>query len=204
MIPMPPEEMIGALRGFFAPSPDLTAWALDTFVQEASDLINEDHAHLRDANIGFLWTNVDNSKKGRTVIGTAETGKPQGAMGKWARSRAEMQVEEWFGSIPDFIITLQAEWWMIASDAQRCALVEHELYHCAQDVDAFGYPKFNKTTGRPSFTMRGHDVEEFVGVVRRYGAGAAGVQDMVDAAMAGPEIAEADIASACGVCLKAA
>jgi len=51
--------------------------------------------------------------------------------------------------------------------------------------DAFGAPKFKKSTGLPSFTLRGHDVEEFVGVVRRYGAAAAGVQAMIDAAAEG-------------------
>lgn len=204
MLPMPPEQMIGSLDDIFVPAPDLAAWAMDTFIDEAGDLANTDHSHLQAARIGFLWTNVANNRKGRTVIGMAEPGAPQGAMGKWSRARAELQVRSWFGDVPDFIITLQAEWWVIADDAQRCALVEHELYHCAQDVDAFGAPKFSKTTGRPSFTMRGHDVEEFVGVVRRYGAGASGVQEMVDAALAGPEITEADIASACGVCLKAA
>lgn len=48
--------------------------------------------------------------------------------------------------------------------------------------------------------MRGHDVEEFVGVVRRYGARAAGVQAMVDAASAGPQIAAVKIAQAYGTC----
>ena len=70
--------------------------------------------------------------------------------------------------------------------------------------DEFGAPKFNQQTGRPSFTMRGHDVEEFVGVVRRYGAEATGVRALVDAANAGPEIAAADIAQCCGTCLRAA
>ncbi|WP_267902481.1 putative metallopeptidase [Sinorhizobium meliloti] len=41
----------------------------------------------------------------------------------------------------------------------------------------------------PVFTVRGHDVEEFVGVVRRYGADAAGVRAIVDAANRPPEIA---------------
>ncbi|WP_420376855.1 putative metallopeptidase [Sinorhizobium medicae] len=48
--------------------------------------------------------------------------------------------------------------------------------------------------------MRGHDVEDFVGVVRRYGADAAGVRAIVDAANRPPEIARANIAHACGTC----
>lgn len=105
--------------------------------------------------------------------------------------------------VPDFIITIDAAWWLQASDAEACALVEHELYHCAQDRDEYGAPKFNKQTGRPVFAMRGHDVEEFIGVVRRYGADAAGIRALIEAAEAGPEIAAASIAQCCGTCLRA-
>jgi hypothetical protein len=51
--------------------------------------------------------------------------------------------------------------------------------------------------------MRGHDVEEFVDVVRRFGIQAAGeaATDMVIAAAQKPEIAEARLAQACGTCM---
>ena len=48
--------------------------------------------------------------------------------------------------------------------------------------------------------MRGHDVEEFIGVVRRYGA-SADVQELVDAANSPAEVAKINIARACGTCL---
>ncbi|WP_371412322.1 putative metallopeptidase [Ensifer sp. NM-2] len=60
--------------------------------------------------------------------------------------------------------------------------------------------RFSRSTGRPVFVIRGHDVEEFVGIVRRYGADAAGVRAMVDAANQKPEIARMQIAHACGTC----
>lgn len=203
-IPMPPLDDLHDDAHAFVPAPDLAAWATETFVAEGADLLNEDHAHLRNASIGFLWTGVENTRKGRRVIGTAELGFPQGAMGKWAKARAVQQVMEWFGAMPDFIVTVDGTWWEAASDAERCALIEHELYHCAQETDEFGAPKFNRQTGAPVYGMRGHDVEEFVGVVRRYGADAAGVRELVDAANADPEVAPAAIARGCGVCLKAA
>jgi len=56
------------------------------------------------------------------VIGTAEPGTPQGAMGKWGRAKATLQVTQWFGTVPHFIITIDAEWWLQASDAEACAL----------------------------------------------------------------------------------
>nr|WP_153518921.1 putative metallopeptidase [Sinorhizobium meliloti] len=184
----------------FIPAEDMPEWIEATFLDPSSPLHNEEHAHLAHAEIGFLWTAVENSRKGRRIIGQCEEGKPQGAMGKWACARAEMQVKQWFGFVPDFIITVDAEYCRACGDAEFMALVEHELYHAAQERDGFGAPKFSRATGRPIFTIRGHDVEEFVGVVRRYGADAAGVRAIVDAANRPPEIARAQIAHACGTC----
>ncbi|MHC2419731.1 hypothetical protein ACVMB2_003641 [Sinorhizobium meliloti] len=168
----------------FIPAENMPEWIKATFLNPSLTLHNEQHAHLAYAEIGFLWTVVENSRKGRRIIGDCEEGKPHGAMGKWPRARAEMQVRQWFGFVPDFIITLDAEYCRACGDAEFMALVEHELYHAAQETDAFGAPKFGRSTGRPVFTIRGHDVEEFVGVVRRYGANAAGVRAIVDAAPA--------------------
>ena len=125
-------------------------------------------------------------------------------MGKWRKARAEQQIREWFGHVPDFILTFDANFMSQADDATFCAVVEHELYHCGPERGEFGEPKFRKS-GRPAFAMRGHDVEEFVGVVRRYGADAAGVRAMIDAAQRPPEMARASVAELCGTCmLKAA
>lgn len=65
--------------------------------------------------------------------------------------------------------------------------------------DSTGAPKFTKE-GMPKLEMRGHDVEEFVGVVRRYGASTQ-VQELVDAANAPAEVGKLNIARACGTCL---
>lgn len=200
--PMPDRDRVEGLEAWFSASPELGQWARRAFIDDDAILANEDHQHLQAASLGFLWTNVENAKKGRVVIGTAEPGTPQGAMGKWGRAKALLQVEQWFGAVPDFLITIDATWWLQASDAEACALVEHELYHCAQATDEFGAPKFNRETGKPSFTMRGHDVEQFIGVVRRYGADASGVRELIEAAQAGPTIAAADISQCCGACLR--
>lgn len=199
-IPQPPDGLVNGFDERFEPSAEMAEWIVDTFISETGRLRNIDHAHLATARLGVLWTNVANSRRGRDIIASAETGKPQGAMGKWNRARAEMQVVDWFGMIPDFVITIHAAWWSQASDVSRCAVVEHELFHCAQDTDAFGAPKFNRQTGRPSFTIRGHDCEEFVGVVRRYGIVSEGVRALVEAAGKAPEVADVDIRAACGAC----
>jgi hypothetical protein len=186
----------------FEPDEDLRQWILSTFVASDGELANPDHVHLNDAQIGVLWTNVDNSRNMRGVIGQAELMPPM-AMGKWQRARAEQQIAEWFGAVPDFLLTFYAPAASEMDDASFCALFEHELYHCAQKRDSYGMPKFTQD-GRPSFAIRGHDVEEFVGVVARYGAAATGVAEMVAAANQRPTVALADIAGACGTCLRAA
>lgn len=200
MRPLPPESMFDLSGKTFEPAPEVRSWVEASFFDYASRFFNPDHEHLAQADIRFLWTVIENNRKGKRVIGQCEEGKPQGAMGKWSRARAEQQIIEWFGSIPDFIITLDADYCRQCGDAEFMALVEHELYHAAQETDDFGQPKFSKSTGLPVFTIRGHDVEQFIGVVRRYGADASGVREMVDAANRPPEIARAEIGHACGTC----
>lgn len=60
-------------------------------------------------------------------------------------------------------------------------------------------PSYNRETGKPNLTIQGYDVEEFTGVVRRYGANK-DVQAMADAANKRPEVAKADVFHACGTC----
>ena len=202
--PLPPHSVCDeAGRDQFVPAPEIIEWARATFIDEGAALENPEHAHLQHARIGALWTNVPNSKNGRRIVGQCETGDPM-AMGKWAKAKARCQVEQWFGLIPDFILTFDADYAAQCSDLEWCALVEHELLHAAQDTDGFGAPKFSKATGRPCFTIRGHDVQEFTSIVRRYGADAAHVREFVEAAQGSPLIGNASIAQACGVCVKAA
>lgn len=181
-----------------SPAGDLDQWCRETFITEGGKLYNEEHAHLHAATIGFLWADVENARRGRQVIGQCETGVPM-AMGKWAKARLIQQLVGWFGLVPDFVITLDAEYCRQCSDVEFCALVEHELLHAGQDKDEFGMPAFTKA-GLPKLAIRGHDVEEFVSIVARYGAGAAKVQDLVDAANRGATIAHVHIAQACGTC----
>jgi hypothetical protein len=204
--PRPPESLIsveGVLEGVsFVAAPDLAEWMFATFIADGAPLENPDHAHLQSAQIGALWTSVPSGRAGRTIVGQAEFCQTMGGMGKWTRARAEQQIIEWFGHVPDFVITLFAPYADHCDDATFCALVEHELSHCGQERDIYGIPRFKKSTGLPVFCLRGHDVEEFVGVVRRYGADATGVRSMIDAANDGPTVAAADINFACGCCLR--
>lgn len=201
--PRPPDSLVdgAAADPAFIPAPEVWEWAKASFIVEDAPLLNPVHSHLAYAEIGVLWTNVPNSRHGRPIVGQAEFKPPGGSMGKWARARAECQLIGWFGTASlDFLITFDAQYAASCSDRAFCAVVEHELGHCGQAKDEFGAPKFNPKTGEPVFAMRGHDIEEFTFIVARYGADAAGVQAMIEAAKNAPEADDTMIGIACGTC----
>ncbi|WP_029570144.1 putative metallopeptidase [Pantoea ananatis] len=197
--PLPPFELEQDFKPYIShiPADEISHWVQEQIISTEGRLHNPDHAHLAEADIGFLWATSAFIKKGRTVLGQAE--EVMMRAGGWQKARVEQQLYEWFGRKPDFIITLAADFCMNCSDLEFCALVEHELYHIAQKTDEFGAPEFTRD-GQPKLCMRGHDVEEFTGVVRRYGASEE-VKQLIDAASQPAEVANIDIARACGTCM---
>ena len=132
-VPSPPEEM--TLEDWipqFAPSPTLAHWVHQQYLTEGGLLHNPDHSHLQQAKIGFLWTNVPNKRQMHAVAGTAEMPTSQG--GVWAKARARYQLMQWFRQELHFLITLDSRYAAEADDMHFAALVDHELYHCAQAV----------------------------------------------------------------------
>lgn len=199
--PRPPAALLEPSGAFgFVPAPDLLNWMTSTFIAEGAPLENPEHAHLMFATIGVLWTNAPNSRNGRRIVGQAEF-KPPNIIGRWPKARAQAQLAGWFGPGDlDFLLTFDASYAQQCTDAEFCALVEHELCHCGQAKDEFDTPKFSTQTGIPIFAMRGHDIEQFTSVVARYGADAAGVRALIDAAERGPVITTASISACCGTC----
>lgn len=200
--PYPPLNFVNPpdLRPYIGiiPANEVFTWVSENVLMESGKLHNPDHFHLHTADITFMWASNAFDKKGRVVLGQCE--EVMMRAGGWQKARMEQQMYEWFGRIPKFIITLAADYCSQCNDLEFCALVEHELYHIAQATDELGSPKFNKETGQPVLKLRGHDVEEFVGVVRRYGA-SRDVQQLVDAANRPAEVGHLDIARACGTCM---
>lgn len=208
--PMPPKEIGQMMTDHpvcFMPALDMPLWVRDTFLDPSSKLFNQDHYHLFDhienGAIGFIWAATGFDSKRRHVIGQAE--QLLFRCNKWQKGRQEQQMMQWFGvSLPEFVITMSASYCEECSDAEFCALVEHELYHIVHAFDKYGMPAFYRDTGLPKLEIAGHDVEEFVGVVRRYGTGhpESKLSELVKAANTKPEVARVDIANACGTCLK--
>ena len=200
--PAPPKQLFkdGEISAFgirLTPAPEIWDWLQTEILADTGCIHNPDHAHLLDADIRVMWASSSFVKQGRTVLGQAE--QLAFRAGGWQKARMEQQMRDWFGDVPAFIITLAADYCAECSDTDFCALVEHELYHIAHANDKYGQPAFTKE-GVPKLEMRGHDVEEFVGVVRRYGASPY-VQALVDAANSPAEVGKLNIARACGTCL---
>jgi hypothetical protein len=190
------------LESPFRAAPEVLEWVNAAIISETGAIHNPDHGHLEHADLRFLWAAQGFTKRKRTVIGQAE--KVAFRSSGWQRWREEQPYRDWFGlHIPEFVITLDASYCSRCSDAEFCALVEHELYHIAQDTDEFGALRFRRDTGLPVLCMRGHDVEEFVGVVRRYGATGAAAA-LASAALSKPQVSQVAISTACGTCLAAA
>lgn len=190
------EEFVPYIQ--LTPATGVWEWVQSQFIADTGHLYNPDHFHLADADIAFMWASSAFAKKGRTVLGQCE--EVMMRAGGWQKARMEQQMHEWFGHQPDYIITLAADFCLQCSDLEFCALIEHELYHIAQKTDEFGAPAFYRDTGKPKLCLRSHDVEEFIGVVRRYGA-SRDVQELIDAASGPAEVAHLDVAKACGTCL---
>lgn len=68
----------------------------------------------------------------------------------------------------DAEISLDGDWWKDATDAQRRALLDHELHHLTVKMDNTGL--LLDDLGRPVIAMRKHDVEIgwFIEIARRH------------------------------------
>jgi hypothetical protein len=198
--PIPPEHLHEP--GFnVEPAPEAAEWLKQMFVLDGAPLMNPDHEHMRKVDLVCLWTNVEFEDGGMPIVGMAEivnvNGKP------WPRAEKTDHLCMLHGNIPQARIWLYAPAWATCSHWRACAVGEHELYHYAHKHDGEGDPMFDDLD-RPVLTKRAHDVEEFVGVMVRYGVDncAGRSRAFVEAALQKPLFApptlEAAAACACG------
>lgn len=130
-----------------------------------------------DVTLAILMRSGDWNEGGRGILGTCSIPTVSGKL----RPLFEHMLESWLGYYPDFLITLNADFWDDASDITREALLFHEAKHAGQAKDQFGSPRFHRETGRPITCIVPHDLEEFNAVVSRYGAWKGDVQSFIDA-----------------------
>ena len=127
----------------------------------------QEFEHLKDGEprIGFLYALKPVVKQGRQIIGQAHIPSVQGQL----KGVFDWLLAKLFDGTPDFLITLDNEYWQDADARTREILVFHELSHCVQKTDKDGDPRFDEE-GRTVWGLQSHDVEEFKATVARYGA----------------------------------
>jgi hypothetical protein len=102
--------------------------------------------------------------------------------------------------VPTYLITIDGGFCDKANVSDFCALIEHELYHIGVERDEDGEMLFSSSTGLPKHYLAGHDVEEFIGVVKRWGPSKS-VKRLVEAAKNPPFVSDLDISRCCGNCV---
>lgn len=103
-------------------------------------LVDALHHHLREARIAYVFVE-DKRDQDRVTLGHA--------------AKASTKIR--FLAAVDYVVELNWTAWCTLSAAQRIAIVDHELCHCAGK------------DGKGNWTERGHDVEEFGAIVGRWG-----------------------------------
>ena len=186
------------------PAPDLKKWVVANFLTLGGPLHNPDHDHIAELlhdNEGFLafaWASTAYTRAKRMVLGQCE--KVMFQQGGWKKARQEQQMRDWFGFVPIYLITIDASFCEKANDSEFCALLEHELYHIGVERDGDGEIIYSDHTGLPKHYLAGHDVEEFIGVVKRWGANE-NVKRLIEVAKNPPFVSDLDISKCCGNCV---
>jgi hypothetical protein len=125
----------------------------------AQPIVEQYHAHLLGLPIRWVWQSEHRRARGRIVWADASV-----ITGQWADltlTPDEVEMLNVYGVEKRalFLIRVAADIWHGLSAAERAALVDHELMHCAVE---------ERETGL-QLVLRGHDVEEFEDIVRRHG-----------------------------------
>ncbi|QQC82817.1 hypothetical protein I9054_011240 [Acinetobacter bereziniae] len=206
--PFPPTDFIDqaeeeeAIR--LSPAADLKEWVITNFLTIGGALYNPDHDHIAEllhddeTFLAFAWASSAAVAKKRMVLGQCE--KVMFNLSGWRKARQEQQMRDWFGFVPIYLITVDASFCERANDREFCALIEHELYHIGVERDEDGEMHYSDHTGLPKHYLAGHDVEEFIGVVKRWGA-SEDVKRMIAVAQNPPFVSNLEITKCCGTCL---
>lgn len=137
--------------------------------QMARELIKKHHPNLVNAPIIFRFNQDEMRSKGRVLLGKAR--KVSGLAAHLAGEITAVDGSLW-SDTPFLVIEISEDFWFDdrTTEAQRMALVDHELCHCdwsSVDMKPFIVP---------------HDIEEFTDVIRRHGLWNTGVFDFGQAA----------------------
>lgn len=120
-----------------------------------ANLIDQHHRRLTNAAIGLAWhRGLKPDVDGRITLGKV-------------RKCSDLDRELAHFA---FVIVLNRDFWLDTrtSNAQRRALLDHELCHCEVALDENQEPR-RDARDRIVYRTRKHDIEEFSDIVRRHG-----------------------------------
>ncbi len=130
----------------------------------------EEHRHLADATIGYVFRDDELTRHGKVIVAEAilverilPSDKRWSRFIKWSLQRVLS------GNLPDFLVLIDRNLWDGFDAEQKLALIDHELSHCWYATEDDGTTQKFHQDGSPWWTIRGHDLEEFCGVVDRRG-----------------------------------
>lgn len=130
-----------------------------------------EHAHLADASIAYVFRDDELRRQGKVILAECilverilQSEKRWSRVVKWAL----LQITK-LEQLPDFLVLIDRNIWEGLDAESRVALIDHELSHAWFATEDDGETqKFHKD-GSPWWAIRGHDIEEFCGVIQRRG-----------------------------------
>ena len=139
-----------------------------------------EHKHLTDneVTIGWLMRTTPKVKGGKTTLGSIHDTKTMAQGG--FKDLFTMMLERLLGTVPQYLVVLDLEFWSTANDTQREALVWHELAHARHAVDQYGAQRYDRD-GYPVYELVSHDIEAFRSEVERFGAWTQDIADFMRA-----------------------
>lgn len=145
----------------YAPAPDVA--------EIAGPIIACHHPHLCEMQprIEFLYVTPTPKKNGKRIWGQAKKVSNLAAFFASADPTAEEAND------PFFAVIISLNEWLRLSEAQKRALVDHELCHLWCEVDEDDADKIN-------LSILSHDVEEFRQIVERHGLWAPDVKGFAE------------------------
>jgi hypothetical protein len=136
-------------------------------------LVNKvpEHAHLVDAVIGYVFRDDMLTRQGKVVAAEAILVERILQSDKRYSRMVKAFILHVLGAevLPDFVMLIDRNIWEGQSAEEKLALVDHELSHMHFATEEDGETQKFHRDGSPWWSLRGHDVEEFCGVIERNG-----------------------------------
>ena len=145
----------------------------------ADELISKYHSHLLDFSVKMEYRFIDKipKKGGKEVWGTCR---------KISSLPASLAAGNPDGD-PFFCIVISKPIWDVLPDEKRVTLVDHEITHA--------FVEYNDDDENPvvKLSIKPHDLEEFVSIVKRYGMWRQDIEEFVNLAKSnGAEVEDED------------